>query len=86
MAIGFLSIPLLLLSYYIYWQLDSNDPEGRVTNAKVSNPNMEDHFKMWRMDRTYPGYPRYAASINAFSRACFRKYFGRDILGHQCRI
>ena len=50
MAIGFLSIPLLLLSFYIYWQLYSNDPEGRVTNAKVSDPNMEDYVQIWRVE------------------------------------
>jgi hypothetical protein len=46
MAFGLLGIPLLLLSYYIYWQLDGNDPEGRVTNTKVSDPKIEDLVKM----------------------------------------
>jgi hypothetical protein len=30
------TLPLLLLSYYVYQQYDTNDPEGRVTSVKVS--------------------------------------------------
>ena len=50
MSFQLLGLPLLLLSYYIYQQLDSNDPEGRVTNAKVSDPNMEDYVQIWRVE------------------------------------
>ena len=46
MSFQLLGFPLLLLSYYIYQQLDSNDPEGRVTNAKVSDLKIEGHLQL----------------------------------------
>ena len=46
MSFQLLGLPLLLLSYYIYQQFDSNDPEGRVTNAKVSDLKIEGHLQL----------------------------------------
>ena len=36
MAFGLMTLPILLIAYFVYQQYDSNDPEGRVTNVKVS--------------------------------------------------